>query len=539
MSRISSSVLISTLTTLLLFFIGPELVAGVSASVSTERELVLHWTADNSAGATKSPFQVANPSNLTSLPVGDSLALAANVICFWSPSPVVNFVRSEISIGREAAGGTVLEDGPATRLQLIKPVAVRGRWLGKLIIPNQALKNGVWGEVTAADIALAFGAPEVAAVSTPSGPLDRILEALAVNSAEARNWYGKASTATAAQIYNPFAQSTNWVRLTTTESGVYKITRSDLASAGVNVATLDPRTLRVFHSGGRPLPLANSTPRDSLTEMAIAVIGESDGNFGEQDFAMFFGNGGDFNTWGATPDFVHHPYSDRNVYYLTFGGNFAAQPKRMESESGEVAGAVDTLTRFIDYLHFEEESQLSQSGGDVFDYYNWYWGLAGDVTMFINLPQPTAQSVNRFRLRVTRPSFSLRVNNFEIVPYDTIGSSYYFETDRLKNGINQIDVDYGAFGAGYTDDIFVQLERSLALPAAGALDFTGATDGALHAYKLTGTIASPYLIDHSDLFAQKLVEPSVSAGQLAFARSGAPGETPAYSVVNAASLKTP
>ncbi len=541
MSRISFSILIAVLATLLIFPFSSKSFAGVTISTSNERQLSLRWDAAAVPGKNSlSSASQTSGSHSSSFAVDDSLAIDADVICFWSPSREVRFERSDVVIGKRITDVSAsLVDGPATQIQIVEPVLVRGRWLGKIIVPKIAYQGGDWYEVAAAEVEVAFGEATQLAAQAPAGPLDRILDDLAVNSAEARNWYIAAKAAAPAVIYNPFAQSSHWVRIAITQSGVYKITRTDLTNAGVNVGALDPRTIRVFHAGGRPLPNSNATAHDSLTEMAITVFGESDGNFGDQDFVMFYANGGDFNTWGDnTPGFIRHPYSDRNVYYLTFGGEFAAPAKRMSVVEGVNPNAVDTVTQYTDYIHFEEDALLSSSGGDVFDYYNWYWGLAGDITLFLNLPQPVAQSVNRFTIKTTRPTFSLRLNNIELARDSSNGNVHSYTSDRFTTGLNQIAIDY-PFNDGYTDDVFVGLQRALVLPAGGELMFTGTGNGNLRAYKITGQFTTPYLLDIGDLYDQNLLLPLSSPNQVVFSDWVLSGEAAPYVVVNAAALRTP
>ena len=539
MSRISYSVLIS-IAALLISQFSTICLAGVAINIANERQLSLRWEAD----ATTNKSALSTSTRLTntqqsSFAIDDSLTVDAHVICFWAPSNEVAFERITIIVGKQAAGvSNSLTDGPATRVQIVEPVLVRGRWLGKIIIPKIANQGGEWYEVSAADVELSFGEPNVETAQTPAGPLDRVLDGLAVNSAEARNWSAYPKVATPTEIYNPFAQSSNWLRIAITQSGIYRISRTDLVNAGVNIGAVDPRTIRLFNAGGRPLPNSNTTPHDSLTEMAITIIGESDGNFGDQDFVMFYANGGDFNTWDGAPGFIRHPYSDRNVYYMTFGGTFATPVKRMAVADGTIPNAVDTVTQFTDYLHFEEEAQLSSSGGDIFDYYNWYWGLAGDLTMFVTLPQPVAQSVNRLWIKTTRQSFTLRLNNFELTRESSGSNVHSYTSDRFTSGLNQIALDY-QLNDGYTDDVFVELQRTLTLPTGGELMFTGAGNGNLRAYKMSGQFATPYLIGIRDLHNQVLITANSTANQLIFSENIPNGEVAPYFVANTSALKTP
>ncbi len=76
------------------------------------------------------------------------------------------------------------------------------------------------------------------------------------------------------------------------ESGIYRLTYEDLATAGLPVDSLDPRTLQLYGQG---------------RELAMLVLGEEDGRFDPQDEALFYGEAADTR------------YTDVNVYWLTYG----------------------------------------------------------------------------------------------------------------------------------------------------------------------------------------------------------------------------
>ncbi len=98
-----------------------------------------------------------------------------------------------------------------------------------------------------------------------------------------------------------------------TETGLYQLTYGQLQAAGLPVATLDPQELQMFHNG---------------VEIAIRVIGESDGNFHPtDDYVLFYGEG------------IQHKYTDENVYWLTYG---QAAGLRMPERSGLPSGSPAT-----------------------------------------------------------------------------------------------------------------------------------------------------------------------------------------------------
>lgn len=515
--------------------------AKVAVFRSSAQGLSLRLAADGQMDATATGVGQATAAERTWIDAADGSAREAYVICFYSPNRnLASLVAANVTVGGKAlrpVENSVVEN--VAEVAVVAPVLVRGRWVGKVVVPVEAQRGGTYYEVTAAEVELAFsGEPELRE-ERAAGPLDRLLDELAVNAEQAAAWTQPLRKSAGAAVYNPFALSGSWVRIAVTESGLYKITRSDLTNAGVSMSGVDPRTLRLFHAGGKPLPVSNATPRDSLTEVAIAVAGEADGNFGNDDYVMFYGNGGDFWESQAGPAYVRHPYSDRNVYYLAIGGTFPEPARRMGTVSGDRNDVIDTVSRTIDYLHFEEEAQFSQSGDDVFDYYNWYWGLAGDLTLFVNLPQPAPQSVNRFRIKTTRQTFNLKLNNFDIARDSSVGLVHFYTSNRLTNGLNQFSIDY-AFNDGYTDYLEVELERDLNLPASGQLLFFGRRDGNAHAYRIAGSFQTPIVVDVADAQAPVVIAPVQVDGSQLFIDHGASTEVQTVlAVSNLAALKTP
>ncbi len=82
------------------------------------------------------------------------------------------------------------------------------------------------------------------------------------------------------------------------EDGIYRVSRAELDSAGVPVAEIDPRTLRLVNRG---------------TELPIYVHGQKDGRFDPGDYLEFYG---EFNRGENS---YLSPYSDGNVYWLSWG----------------------------------------------------------------------------------------------------------------------------------------------------------------------------------------------------------------------------
>lgn len=94
------------------------------------------------------------------------------------------------------------------------------------------------------------------------------------------------------------------------ETGIYRISRTDLLSGGFPVGSVDPRRIQLFHLG---------------QEVAIQLTGQSDGAFDATDFIEFYGqkNDGETDTElyiepAAQPHTLYNIFSDSSAYFLTY-----------------------------------------------------------------------------------------------------------------------------------------------------------------------------------------------------------------------------
>ncbi|MFA4922970.1 MAG: C25 family peptidase propeptide domain-containing protein, partial [Ignavibacteriaceae bacterium] len=124
-----------------------------------------------------------------------------------------------------------------------------------------------------------------------------------------------------------------WIRFEAPTEGMYKITRTMLSSFGIDAATVDPRTIKIYNNGGGTLsenPEAGRT--EDLAENAVYVFGEQDGKFDDADYILFYGRGTDFWNFDQGSNKVvrsYNPYSKQNYYWITSGG---AAGKRISSQ---------------------------------------------------------------------------------------------------------------------------------------------------------------------------------------------------------------
>ncbi len=193
-----------------------------------------------------------------------------------------------------------------------------------------------------------------------------------------------------------------WFRMEILQDGIYRINRNALIQAGIDVTSLDPRSLRIFGHGGNPLPIqTGAVPLEDLgpQENAVLVVGEEDGRFDENDYILFFGSGpGGWSFDSGANDFIYteQPYDKRNFYWLSYGG---APGKRMQITEIPAAAASVNETWFTERVRVEEDKyNLLASGTDW--YGNRFFGLNGSYTQTTVLdPLPGASIPARFKIK--------------------------------------------------------------------------------------------------------------------------------------------
>ncbi len=154
-------------------------------------------------------------------------------------------------------------------------------------------------------------------------------------------------------LTNSVLASGKWYKFKVSKTGIYKITKSFLKKLGMNTG-IDPRNLKIYGNGGKPLPLLNAdNTYFDPPENAIQVIGEEDGSFDSNDYILFYAIG----TEGYDPDSDTNlnPYSDDAFYFVTADGAPGKRVQAMQEPSG---GATTTITQFNDYA-FQEEDEYT------------------------------------------------------------------------------------------------------------------------------------------------------------------------------------
>lgn len=216
-----------------------------------------------------------------------------------------------------------------------------------------------------------------------------------------------------ANIQNSVLASGTWYRFEAPEEGIYRIDRSQLASLGIDAATVDPRTIKIYNNGGYQLNEQVTSPKTvDLLENAIQVMGEEDGRFDQNDYILFYGRGVDFFEYDQNSNTIKrfkHAFSKSNYYFITSGGG---NGKRMTLQESLNSPNAVLQTETDSYLSHEENLiNIGKSGRD-------YWGevlnsSTSSVTFINTLNEMIPSSVINYNFRVantTSTGFSNPIN---------------------------------------------------------------------------------------------------------------------------------
>jgi hypothetical protein len=219
---------------------------------------------------------------------------------------------------------------------------------------------------------------------------DRFYATLLVNYQQAKTW-ARSPAAWPAKDGDPFDQSARWFRIPVLKEGIYRLDYGFLQSRGIDPATIDPRTIKIFNGGSKALPKDFAQPYpDSLTQCAVWVKGEEDGRFDPGDMVVFYGQ--DLSGWGknsalATGQF-NNPYCDTNVYWLGWGGTNGL---RMQTADGEpTTPGAHVPTSFTDTVHGESDVYNPFNSGEI-----WYW---------LNMTRGNSEATKRYSLSLDLPT---------------------------------------------------------------------------------------------------------------------------------------
>ncbi|MBN2357180.1 type IX secretion system sortase PorU [candidate division KSB1 bacterium] len=260
-------------------------------------------------------------------------------------------------------------------LRLGEPYVFRGQRVVKVIVyPLQIINDTETRKYQRLVITVNFAGDKKQSGSAVSAKNETIYRDLLVNYQQARQWRTSVSERLFKKAQKTF-DGGPWYKVIIRGDGrgglegMYKIDAATLSRAGISVASIDPRTIRLFNNGGMELPQNHAVPRaDSLIENSIFVYGEDDGIMDSGDYILFYGRSLEGVQFVASEKkwrhYLNH-YGYENVYWLTYGGE---NGKRMASRSS-LSPQASPEPSFRDLVFMEEErNNIYKSGIEWFGF---------------------------------------------------------------------------------------------------------------------------------------------------------------------------
>ena len=258
---------------------------------------------------------------------------------------------------------------------------------------------------------------------------------------------------TSDSLYDWIDFNSTYLKLGTADDGIYRIFKQDLENFGVDVASINPKTFKLFLKG---------------KELRIFVSGEDDNSFDDTDFIEFYGTKnyaeGNYRIVNAHnqpySEFIDR-YSDTTIYWLTWNVDNGV---RIDTTSYNFLGIQDTVSYYTNISHYEQNNFLDYFTNSVVTWQNpewiynesWVWGQQNvgvvnhpfNVTDLVNNQQAKAfwrvQSYASDLVGVQNAhDLGLSINNYPTI-YDSGYIDKYeqkvllaeFSSNLLQNGQN-------------------------------------------------------------------------------------------------------
>lgn len=245
--------------------------------------------------------------------------------------------------------------------------ALRNRYFGNLnVYPlqyNPVTKTLL--KYTYIRVRVKFGTNPVYLNKTLSFEERSYFDNIALNSIQAEKWSTIEFNAIRDRgVMNSVLQSGDFYKMEVTETGIYKLDKNILQGAGINTAGINPKTIKIYGSGGAELPYDNNKfAPDDLLENRIYIEGENDGQFNDNDYILFYGkspNDWVYDSLNKTYNHQINHYSKVNYYWITYGG---ADGLRMQLLNSPNIQGLNPVSKFKDRIFEEQEvNNLGSTG---------------------------------------------------------------------------------------------------------------------------------------------------------------------------------
>ena len=282
----------------------------------------------------------------------------------------------------------------------------------------------------------------------------------------------------------------NYCKLSLKTEGVYKVTFDFLKNNGILTIPISSSLINVYGNHNGMLPERNGDERvDDLEKNSIKMIDGGDGEFGEGDYFLFYGQSPDkweYKTISSRFIFHKHLYSNDSYFFVNVNDNTGA--KRILDVNSTTAIVTNTVTSFDDYQAKEDEKinimSLSSKGGsgklwvgDVFEAtlsanYNFKFpniDITSNATIYTSVlaltNYPTSSS---FSMTSSGNSTTISMPGIPSGTHSSVAlrrdGSLAFLPSSTTVGVNlTYNKPLSQSGVGYLDYIEVNVRRNLAM----------------------------------------------------------------------------
>ncbi len=253
---------------------------------------------------------------------------------------------------------------PADIAQLTFSGSIRNKYVGYAnIYPlNYNPVTGKLRKYTYMRVRVTFGgAPNITGRAL-SNEEKIFLSQTGINWLTAKNWStAEFNSVRDLPVVNSIFSTGDYYKIEIKETGMYRMDKSYLQNAGINVSNINPKTIKIYGNDGSEIPYNNSieAPFDPV-ENRIYVAGEDDGVFNENDYVLFYGKGTydwEYDSLARTWVKRINHFSNSNYYWITYGGSNGLRMQQVNSSSTQ---GIQPLPYFTE--KFFEEPEVNNLG---------------------------------------------------------------------------------------------------------------------------------------------------------------------------------
>lgn len=270
--------------------------------------------------------------------------------------------------------------------------------------------------------------------------------------------------------------SGKWYKLTIANTGIHKISGSDLVAQNIDITNLAISNLRIYGNGGNALSEKNTDfEYNDLIENAIYVKdNNNNGLFDTNDYILFYAQAANiwkYNNSSKLFEYQVHPYSKYNYYFLSISGNNNS-PKRISTFDFQESTTENILSYTYCATIHNDITNTHQSGriwvGEKFS------SAVSSRSFSFSIPN-TIQGANtgiKYALSSvsnTNSSFKVSINGASQNHYFSQGNRYMYQgvirnIQLGSSGKCNIEISYSfneSMAAGYLDYIEINAPSAL------------------------------------------------------------------------------